>query len=157
MRSLVIFDSEFGNTREIAETIAAELQTSGLVDVHKVGTPGAQVISPNSVDLLIVGGPTQMHGVSPGMREFLATFHRGSLARVPTAVFDTRLAGWPLFTGAASGGIAKLLERSGASLVVAPESFIVSGREGPLAEGEVERARTWARQILAVVPQPVTM
>jgi hypothetical protein len=47
-----------------------------------------------------------------------------------------------------------MLEKSGANPIVPPESFIVSGREGPLADGELERARTWARQIMAAVPQP---
>ncbi len=50
MRCVVIFDSEFGNTREIAEAIAAELQTSGVVEVDKVGTPAAQAVSPPKVD-----------------------------------------------------------------------------------------------------------
>ena len=154
MRSVVIFDSEFGNTRDIAETIAAELHASGFVEVDKVGTPAAEAIIPSDVDLLIVGGPTQMHGVSPAMRAYLGTFHAGSLAGVRVAAFDTRVSGGPLFTGAASGGIAKFLDKFGATLVVPPESFIVSGREGPLAEGELEHARAWARQILAVVPQP---
>jgi len=154
MRSVVIFDSEFGNTREIAEAIAAELQASGVVEVDKVGTPAAEAVIPTNVDLLIVGGPTQMHGISPAMRAYLGTFHSGSLAGIRVAAFDTRVAGWPLFTGAASGGIAKVLETFGATMVVPPESFIVSGKEGPLAEGELERARAWARQIIAVVPQP---
>lgn len=155
MRSVVIFDSEFGNTREIAETIAAELQMSSDVKVEKVGTPETEAMFPASVDLVFVGGPTQMHGVSPAMRNYLGSLIPGELAGVRAAVFDTRVSGRPLFTGAASGGIATLLEKSGAILVVPPESFIVNGKEGPLAEGELDHARSWARQVVsAALPQP---
>ena len=57
-------------------------------------------------------------------------------------------------TGAASVGIGKRLEQKGAQLVLEPESFLVEGAEGPLVEGELERARAWARDVLGMLTPP---
>jgi hypothetical protein len=61
--------------------------------------------------------------------------------------FDTRLT-WPRFlAGSAAAAAAKRLAKKGARLLVPPESFLVTGTEGPLVEGEIERARTWANHV----------
>ncbi len=63
------------------------------------------------------------------------------------AAFDTRFR-WPeLLSGTAARGIAKRLERKGARLIAEPESFFVEHKDGPLTEGELGRAASWARQL----------
>jgi hypothetical protein len=47
--------------------------------------------------------------------------------------------------------LAKALKRQGASLLAPPGSFFVSAREGPLAEGELARAGSWARMVYEVL------
>jgi flavodoxin len=148
MHTLIIFDSEYGNTGEVADAIAEAFQAAGPVEVTAVHTSPA-VNFPNDLDMLIVGGPTQMHGLSAPMRAFLQQLPAESLAGVSAAAFDTRAHGWQLVTGAASGGIATQLKKHGARLVVPPESFVVTAKEGPLMDGELARARTWAAQVLA--------
>jgi hypothetical protein len=44
----------------------------------------------------------------------------------------------------------KLLEK-GVSLLAEPESFFVKGTEGPLRDGELERASKWARTLVKEV------
>ena len=63
------------------------------------------------------------------------------------AAFDTRyhMSAWK--SGSAASRIASILKRAGASLVLSPESFFVAEREGPLEEGELERAAQWAEQV----------
>ena len=39
--------------------------------------------------------------------------------------------------------IAKLLVSKGGILMAQPEAFIVTGKEGPLDDGELERAEQW--------------
>jgi hypothetical protein len=51
--------------------------------------------------------------------------------------------------GYAARRIANRLKKCGGKLVVPPERFFVEGTEGPLKEGEVERAADWARRIMA--------
>lgn len=153
MCTLIIFDSEYGNTREIAEAIGTELRTAGPVDVVKIDSSGVAA-STFEMDVLIVGGPTQAHGLSPHMREFLAHLPAESISGVEAAAFDTRLRGWRLVTGAASDGIAKQLQHLGAHLVVPPQTFVVTGKEGPLADEELTHAQQWARHILDALPTP---
>ncbi|HEY1296805.1 MAG TPA: flavodoxin domain-containing protein [Chloroflexota bacterium] len=150
MHTVIIFDSEYGNTREISEAIAAELRAAGPVDIAKVRTHAAASV-PADMDLLVVGAPTHMHHVSAPMRGYLENLPAKSLAGLEAAAFDTRAQGWRLLTGAASGGIAKQLQKHGAHLVVRPASFRVAAKVGPLVEGEVERAHAWAQHILAAV------
>ena len=71
-------------------------------------------------------------------------------ARKP-ATFDTRADGRPALTGSAARGIAKRLRKRGFELVVEPESFLVEDADGPLADGELERARDWGSVIDAQV------
>jgi flavodoxin len=152
MHSVILFDSDYGNTREIAEAIAAELRTAGPVNLARVRTRAATSL-PDDMDLLIVGSPTHVRSLSTPMRGYLEQLPAKSLAGVAAAAFDTRNQGWTLVTGAASSGIARQLHKHGAHLVLRPESFQVVAKEGPLVDGEVDRAHTWARQILAAVQQ----
>jgi hypothetical protein len=97
--------------------------------------------------MLIVGGPTQRHGASEALRVFLASMPRRSLLALAAAAFDTRyrMATWK--SGSAARGIAGRLRRAGGTLVVPPESFFVAGREGPLEQGELERAAQWGERV----------
>jgi flavodoxin len=147
MKSVVIYDSQYGNTRQLAEVIAAELGAVGTVQLKNARSEALAI--PADVMLLVVGGPTQVHRVSPPLRAQLDTIPRHALDGIPAATFDTRAHGPRLLTGAASRGIAKRLKDKGAHLVAEPASFLVDGTEGPLTEGELERARSWARGIIA--------
>jgi flavodoxin len=151
MHTVVVVDSEFGNTSELAEIIAAELGAAGPVELINVRAPASRGQLPIDIDLFVVGGPTQVHSVSAPLRQYLDGLPPKSLTEVASASFDTRLRGWPVLTGAAAGGIARRLKKLGAHAVVPPESFLVMGKEGPLVDGELERARTWAKEVLWAV------
>ena len=141
MNALVVYDTKFGNTERIAQAIATALQARGTVELQPFD--GVQAI-PAGIDLLVVGGPTHGHGVDPALKAFLDALPAGAVDGVAAAAFDTRFH-WPeLLSGSAARGIAKRLEQKGAHLVAKPESFFVEHSEGPLAEGEVLRAGSWA-------------
>jgi len=152
MHTVILFDSDYGNTREIAEALAMDFRATGPVEVVKVRTRAAASL-PAHIDLLVAGSPTHMHHLSRPMRGYLEQLPAKSLAGLDAAAFDTRNQGWKLMTGAASGGIARQLQKHGAHLVVRPESFQVVAKEGPLADGEVAHAHMWAQQILAAIHQ----
>lgn len=144
MRAIVIYDSLYGNTAKIARAIGAALPGDFSPEVHSIGEA---TLLPEHLDLLIVGGPTQGHGVDTALKEYLDELPDDLLDGMAVAVFDTRLH-WPeLLSGSAAKGIASRLESKGAHLIAGPESFFVEGKEGPLAEGELERATAWARQL----------
>jgi len=145
MRILVVYDSLYGNTEKIAQAIGAAL--TGEVQVSRVGEVDPSELS--SFDLLIVGSPTHGGRASPAMREFLDKVEAPALEGTNVAAFDTRLSTrWVGIFGYAAGRIAKSLKKKGGTLVLSPEAFYVEGSEGPLKEGELERAAAWAKEIV---------
>jgi flavodoxin len=143
MKILVVYDSKFGNTERIARSIAAGFGPSNHVTVE--ATTGTEEID-RTVDLMIVGGPTQAHGASPAMKEFLARLP--DLPGTKVATFDTRYDKPRWLTGAASGVIAEGLQRHGARPVVPGESFFIEHSEGPLLPGEEDRAAAWGATLV---------
>jgi flavodoxin I len=155
MNILVIYDSLYGNTRSIAEAIAGAF--GGPDEVRLLQAGEAQVDDLKSVGLLVVGAPTHGGRPSPGMQEFLARIPADALKGVNVAAFDTRFGATDQGIGLrllmkiidyAAPRIADTLKGKGGSLAAPPEGFIVVGKEGPLKEGEPERAASWARDKL---------
>jgi flavodoxin len=146
MNALVVYDSQYGNTERIAQAIAGALAERATVRV--VPMAQAPALPSADVDLLILGSPTQGWGPTPAMRAFLANIPRRALKDLSAASFDTRLSKSKWLTGSAARGIAETLGKMGGSLLLPPESFLVTGKEGPLVDGETERAASWARTIL---------
>jgi hypothetical protein len=91
------------------------------------------------------GARDQFHVEPPheGVREWLATIPALEGRRV--AAFDTRVR-FPL-PGHAAPAIVRLLRRRGGRPVADPEGFLVAGSEGPLVEGERERAVEWGARL----------
>ena|SRR5215204_4922092 len=144
MRALVIYDSLYGNTAHIAQAIGGALSA----EVHPITEVNT---IPAKLDLLVIGGPTQGHGIDQPLKDFLSELPGESFEGVAVAAFDTRLH-WPEFlSGSAAKEIAKRLKENGAHLVAAPESFFVDGKEGPLSAGELDRATQWAGQLARIM------
>ena len=146
MNIVIIYDSVFGNTSDIAEAIAETLRKHCHVQLTAVDE--VDRFDLKTMDVLIVGCPTQRHSLTSGIRTFLDRIQRGRLDGLMAAAFDTRYRMSVWISGSAAWSIGRHLQRSGASLVLPPESFFVTGREGPLEDGERERAEQWAKLIL---------
>jgi len=144
MKVLVVYDSIFGNTEKVAQVIAAGLGTGEGIRLAKVNTITPQ--DTMALDLLIVGSPT--HGWRPteGIRAFLDSLQPNVLSGVQAAAFDTQYR--TRLSGSAAKRIEKALRRQGCSIVAPAIGFFVTGSEGPLAEGELDRATAWAKQML---------
>ncbi|WP_113701230.1 flavodoxin family protein [Nonomuraea lactucae] len=168
MDALVVYESMYGNTKQIAEAVAEGLATRLRTEMVEVGsTPGK--VGPE-VGLLVVGGPTHAFSMSRastrrsaaqqatrplvstgnGVREWLAALGTAS-ATLTSAAFDTRVAK-PRMLGSAARGIAKRLRRLGIKAAAPAQSFYVIGTEGPLVAGELERARRWGESLAASFP-----
>lgn len=164
MKAIVVYESVYGNTRDVAQAVADGLGEADVVPVHEAAKRSLDG------DLLVVGGPTHMHGLAttrsrrmavaavhedggppfvepgatqePGLRAWLKDLPRREGAEA--AAFDTRLDQAPWLSGVASRGIANRLRRHGYH-ILATESFLVVDSEGPLNDGELDRARAWGR------------
>uniref|UniRef100_A0A7C4CAH9 Flavodoxin family protein n=1 Tax=candidate division WOR-3 bacterium TaxID=2052148 RepID=A0A7C4CAH9_UNCW3 len=150
MKALVVYDSFFGNTELVARAVAESLGAAAV----RVAEAKPEALA--GVELLVVGSPTRAFRPSPETLAFLTRIPVGSLAGVRVAGFDTRIAEADMpavlrlivrVFGYAAKPIVARLRRLGGTVAAEPAGFIVKGKEGPLAEGELERAQVWARQI----------
>ena len=156
MSILVIYDSWFGNTARIAQAIANGIEP--LAGVRVLSAVEATSTSTERPELLIVGGPTQRHGLSPELAAYLSAMPRGSLSNVPAASFDTRYRMSRLLSGSAAVAAARRLRRAGCRMVAPPESFFITRDLPPKDEkrrheleqlelGELDRARQWGSAV----------
>jgi flavodoxin I len=152
MKALIVYDSAYGNTERIAKAVGDAL--SGDVRVARAGEVDASGLA--SLDLLIVGSPTQGFRPTKPVQALIASIPADALKGVAVAAFDTRIpaaqAGIGLrlimrVGGYAAPHITQALEKKGGKLAVPPEGFSVKDKEGPLLEGELERAADWAKGI----------
>ena len=156
MKIFVLYDSFFGNTKKIAQAIVDELKLQHEVSIAKAET--ANISQLQDLDLLFVGSPTRAFSPSPNMTAFIKTIPAQSLAGIKVAVFDTRIAPEDIkpkmvgmaikWAGYAEKKMIRLLKPSGANVLLPGEGFLVSESEGPLKEGELVRAISWARSIV---------
>jgi flavodoxin I len=163
MKAMVIYDSAFGNTEQIAQAIGDGLGSQEEVEILQAGKVNSEQLT--GLRLLIVGSPTQRFGPTEGIKNLLKSIPKNGFKGVKVAAFDTRFTTshikeipiLPFFVrlfGAkayAAKSIADGLEKKGGELVVTPEGFYVEGTEGPLQEGELERAADWAKEILGLI------
>ncbi len=165
MNAVVVYESLWGNTAAVAAAIAEGIGHGA----RALSTAGATPEVVAGADLLVAGSPVlgfklptekMREGAlknpggmpprpadlsHPSVRSWLETVPRG---QGMAAAFDTQVRG-PF--GKAAPAIAEALEAAGYRRAADPEGFVVSGRFGPLREGELERARRWGADLAAAV------
>ncbi|GJF34490.1 flavodoxin [Kitasatospora sp. NE20-6] len=178
MQAVIVYESVYDNTRRIAEAIAAGIHEAS-PDAQVSCLPVAEATSDatRSADLLVVGGPTHMHGMSSGLSRRLAhgTQERRTARKtedpaagagpdgspglrawfhgLPDTASGTHAAAFDTradfrMSGGAAYGIARRLARHHYDVLAEPEGFIVEEAEGPLRAGELDRARTWGAALV---------
>lgn len=155
MKILIIYDSQYGNTEKIARSVAKGFSAKDKVSVIHVREAASDDV--RGVELLIVGSPTHGGQATEELQEFFVQIPKGALSTMKVAAFDTgfkredqnfALKLLIKTIGYAAPKIAKALQEKGGKLVVPPEGFYVKGKQGPLLEGEIERAKEWAKKIV---------
>lgn len=150
MEIVVVYDSVYGNTKEVAKAIAQAIgdALSRGVPVLPVGQADAAELK--LIDLLVVGFPTHGAEATAAMQAFVKKLGAPTEDSPRVATFDTRLSwGFLRKYGFAGDRIAEELGRSGWTILGTPGGFHVRGlRKGPLKKGEVERAVIWAKELV---------
>jgi flavodoxin len=157
MKAMVVYDSVFGNTGQVAQAIGEGLGSPEEVEVCQVGDVQPDQLA--GLTLLVVGSPTRQFSPTGATTGLLKGIPKDGLKGVKVAAFDTRfaeseiekvriLAFFVKLFGYAAKPIADRLQKKGGELAAPPEGFYVTDTEGPLFEGELERAAEWAKQIL---------
>jgi len=174
MRAVVVYESMYGNTHQVADAIGAGLTPAFEVSVVPVSRASAAVL--DGADLVVVGGPTHMHGMSrastrraaaeaaakpgsgltmepgadgPGLREWFAALGRYPVT-VKAAAFDTRVHGPAALTGQASKALSRELREHGFLVIAKPESFLVTG-QARLEPHETDLAHAWAAKLAQIL------
>lgn len=167
MKALVVYESLWGNTAAIARAVAAGIGP----EVEALTTDAATPEKVAEADLVVAGAPVQAFRLPddriresigrddggsptppdlahPSLRSWL-----GSLAHrdARMAAFETRI--WWSPRGA-TGDIERLFEAAGYQPVARAQKFVVKDKEGPLREGELERARAWGASLREVSEPP---
>ena len=160
MKVLIIYDSFFSNTEQIAQAIGNALGAQGNVEIFRVSNVKPEQLT--GLTLLIIGSPTRGFRQTPAINNLLKSVPKNGLKGVKVAAFDTRLTMEEIESspfilrilvnlfGYAAKPISDRLKKKGGELIIAPEGFYVEGTEGPLKKGELERAADWAKQIMAI-------
>jgi flavodoxin I len=149
MKAIVIYDSLYGNTEQIAKAIGAALGNES--KVVKAGEAKAADIAPYS--LVIIGSPTQGGRQTAAVKTFLDSIPPEALKDKRFAAFDTRAKNFFVkMFGWAANRIEAAIKEKGGNVTAQPQGFFVKGTKGPLMDGELERAATWAKSIAAGVP-----
>jgi flavodoxin I len=157
MKVLVVYESVYGNTEKVARAIAAAYPNQAEVGVIQVSSLTKEQLA--GVELLIVSSPTQAFRPFKETKAWLASLVPGSLKGIKVAAFDTRLSVKDVnnviltimvkFFGYAAKPIGDALVKAGGVLIAEPEGFYVKASEGPLKDGELERAAEWAMGLFA--------
>ncbi len=163
MGILVVVESLFGNSAAIADAVAEGAQAAGaVVGVTRVADAPSEVAP--DVDLLVLGGPTHAFSMTrpstraeahtkfgapdaaQGIREWIG--RASPRSDLPVVTFDTRVEKrW--VPGSAAKSAAAALRGHGFGHAERGPTFFVHGVEGPLADGELDRARAWGRELAA--------
>ncbi len=141
MKTLVVCDSNFGNTKLIALQIAKTIGDNSKV----ILTKDFKESGLKDVDLLVFGSPIIGWRPSEKTIEVLENL-KGKLKKdIKFATFDTRV---KLFIhGDAKEKMAEMLRQAGGRRVFESQAFYVKGKQGPLFPGELEKAADWAKLI----------
>jgi hypothetical protein len=163
--ALVVVESMFGNTEQVARAVADGLADGG-VEASVVEVAKAPVDLPPDVDLLVLGCPTHAFSLSrpatradavrqgapperavTGLREWLGAVLPQDVRHSPVvAVFDTRVSKARRLRAAGPRAV-RLARRRGLTVLGRPEAFLVADTPGPLVAGELERATVWGHQL----------
>jgi hypothetical protein len=172
MRIVIVYESSYGNTHLIADAVAEGLRVGNDVEVVPVSEASQDLIT--VADLVVVGGPTHVHGMSrgktrqaaaeaadkpdsrltldpdssgPGLRDWFVAVRP---VHTYAAAFDTRIDAPAVITGRASKGISRQLRHHGFREIIEPASFLVT-KDSHLAPGQQTDARQWGERLAAAL------
>jgi menaquinone-dependent protoporphyrinogen IX oxidase len=147
MKGIVVFDTSYGNTKAIAQAISETLGESG-IDVDAFPVKEVKKLSAKENDFLVIGSPTRFGTMSFAMKGFLRKVKSEEWAGKPFAAFDTENPeNIDKNEGSAAEKIAVNLRDKKMSQLLPVLKAVVHDMKGPLKEGEVERAKEYARRL----------
>lgn len=154
MKGIVVYDTSYGNTKKIAETIVETLKESG-IEVDLFSIKEVKKLNANDYDFLVLGSPTKFGTMSFAMKSFLGKVKSEEWMNKPFAAFDTenpeniaKTLAEKKEWSAAEKIAEKLIEKKMNRLLPVLKAAVL-GQKGPLQEGEIERTKDYAKELTA--------
>ena len=145
VKALIAYDTKWGNTEKVGMAIAAAIGKSA--KAVQVGAIDSDQIK--NIELLILGSPVIGGRPTKPIQEYLKTINQTSGTKLRIATFDTRMTmKFAQKFGFAAVRMATQLKEQGNTIISEPTGFIVTGQKGPLAEGELDRATNWGKELI---------
>jgi NAD(P)H dehydrogenase (quinone) len=90
VKVIVVYESKYGNTRRVAETIIEGMKEIGAIDISISELKGIINVDmiPN-YDAILIGSPNHMGGPTRGIKGFVGKLCKLQLEGKKFAVFDT--------------------------------------------------------------------
>lgn len=152
MKTLIIYDSVYGNTATLAQAAALALEGEKIVRM----VSEARTDNLADIDCLIIATPTHAGRASATIQAFIRSLPEGALVNKRAAVFSTGIKAQGKnialrlllkILGYAATPTLTLLLKKGALIAGEPLDLMVKGKQGPLLEGELEKVITWAKNL----------
>ena len=147
-RVFVVYDSKYGNTKRAAEQIADGLKEKAEIEVVVGSTKEVDPQKIANYDALIIGAPNHMGKPSRTIIKFI-----DSLAKVESnakwaVAFDTYFQRQRYFERAMKKLEKQINQKLPKVKLITPGlSIKVDGVNGPVAEGELQRAKDFGKKI----------
>jgi len=143
---IVVYDSKYGNTKLVAETIAAGMrQVEGMETV----VSGVKEVDLNRIpdyDAILLGSPNHIGRPTRGIKKFIDKLGKLPLEGKMFAVFDTYLG--KEFEKAVKKMESMISEKVPGLKMAAPGlSIRVQGMKGPISEGELPKCKEFGNKI----------
>jgi len=152
MKGIVVYDTSYGNTRKIAETIAETLRESG-IEVDLFDVKDVKKLSAKDYNFLVLGSPTRFGTMSFAIRSFLGRVKSEEWMNKPFTAFDTEnpenieRARIENKEWSAGEKISEKLRDKNMNQLLPVLKAVVFGQKGPLKEGEIDRTKDYAREL----------
>jgi menaquinone-dependent protoporphyrinogen IX oxidase len=148
VKVIVVYESRYGNTKLVAETIAEGLREVEGIETHVTEVKQVDLGKVPDYDAILVGSPNHIGRPTGGVSKFIDKLGKLPLVERLFAAFDTYL-------GKDSEKVTKKLEKriddkiAGSKLVIPGLSVRVDGMKGPISEGELPKCKEFGEKIAA--------
>jgi len=156
MKSLVVYDSYFGNTELVAKTIHETLKNQGTSKLIHVSE--ASDLDIEDFDLVVVGSPTRYYKPTKPIVQFV---REAKSYDIQIALFDTRMDAedhWILgpaerILGFAADTMATIVDMGRAQMDVEPLGVYVKTTQGPIGKRSLRDVETWTNLVIQAMPK----
>lgn len=146
MKVIVVYESKYGNTKRVAETIIEGMREVEGIETFLSELKEVDFNNIPSYDAILIGSPNHMGGPTRGIKGFIDKLGKLQLKGKMFAVFDTYL-------GKDFEKAVKKMEKQinekvrGMERLASGLSIKVQGMKGPIVEDEFPKCREFGKKV----------